>query len=133
VLAAGGAKEAFQLMMVEHLDTLAETSAKAISNIKFDKVVVWDGGGPNGATSGFLQSMANTLPPMMHVLREIAGVELPTYLGKMAGEQPRPAETDVTPTALVGDGSSRADGGVVAPADTPVSPRKEISRAERGR
>jgi dihydroxy-acid dehydratase len=32
VAAAGGAKEAFQLMMVEHLDTLAETSAKAISN-----------------------------------------------------------------------------------------------------
>jgi flotillin len=131
VLAAGGAKEAFQLMMVEHLDTLAETSAKAISNIKFDKVVVWDGGGPNGATSGFLQSMANTLPPMMHVLREIAGVELPTYLGKMAGEHPPATETDVTSTALVGDGSSRSDGGVVAPADTPLSPRKEIPRAER--
>ena len=31
--------------MLEKLDTLAETSAKAISNIKFDKVVVWDSGG----------------------------------------------------------------------------------------
>ena len=83
VEAAGGAKEAFQLMMLEHLDTLAETSAKAISNIKFDKVVVWDGG--NGdAPAGFLQNMAKTLPPMMHVLRDIAGVELPNYLGKLA-------------------------------------------------
>jgi flotillin len=132
VLAAGGAREAFQLMLVEHLDTLAETSAKAISNIKFDKVVVWDGGGPNGATSGFLQSMANTLPPMMHVLRDIAGVELPTYLGKIAGET-HASETDVTPSALVGDGTSNGDKGVVAPVDTPLSPRKEMPRADRSR
>lgn len=89
VEAAGGAKDAFQLMMLEHLDTLAETSAKAISNIKFDKVVVWDGG--NGAaSSGFLQSLAKTLPPMMHVLRDIAGVELPSYLGKLEDQGAKP-------------------------------------------
>jgi flotillin len=82
--AAGGAKEAFQLMMVDHLDTLAETSAKAISNIKFDKVVVWDSGTGNGATSNFLQNMANTLPPMMHVMQQIAGVELPGFMGKLS-------------------------------------------------
>ena len=87
VLAAGGAKEAFQLLMVEHLDTLAETSAKAISNIKFDKVVVWDSGN-GGGTSGFLQNMAKTLPPMMHVMREIAGVELPGYMGKFGTDAP---------------------------------------------
>ena len=45
VEACGGAKQAFQLMMLEHLDKLAETSAKAISNIKFDKIVVWENGG----------------------------------------------------------------------------------------
>jgi flotillin len=104
VIAAGGAKEAFQLLMVEHLDTLAETSAKAISNIKFDKVVVWDGGGPNGATSGFLQSMANTLPPMMHVLRDIAGIELPTYLGKIAGgESASVDDREISSPALIAD------------------------------
>jgi flotillin len=83
--AAGGAKEAFPLLTVEHLDTLAETSAKAISNIKFDKVVVWDGGGGTGTAgaSGFLQSMARTLPPMMNVLQDIAGVELPNYMPRM--------------------------------------------------
>ena len=43
--ACGGAKQAFQMLMLEHLDKLAETSAKAISNIKFDKVVVWENGG----------------------------------------------------------------------------------------
>jgi len=100
VQACGGAKEAFQLMMIEHLDTLAETSAKAISNIKFDKVVVWDGGTPGGGTSGFLQNMANTLPPMMNVLRDIAGVELPGYFGTMAKDGKEievPAATAVVP------------------------------------
>jgi flotillin len=85
VSACGGAKEAFQLLMVEHLDTLAETSAKAISNIKFDKVVVWEGGN-GGGTANFLQSMAHTLPPMMQVIREIGGVELPGFLAKPAGD-----------------------------------------------
>ncbi len=92
VAAAGGADEAFKLLMVEHLDTLAETSAKAISNIKFDKVVVWDSGqGGKGGASGFLQSMAGTLPPMMNVLRDIAGVELPGYASEPP-ERPEPAK-----------------------------------------
>lgn len=84
VAACGGAREAYQLMMLEHLDTLAETSAKAISNIKFDKVVVWENGGNGGGTSGFLQSMAKTLPPMMQVIKDIGGVELPTFVAKEA-------------------------------------------------
>src|SRR5688500_1064255 len=107
VQACGGAKEAFQLMMIEHLDTLAETSAKAISNIKFDKVVVWDGGTPGGGTSGFLQNMANTLPPMMNVLRDITGVELPGYFGTMAKDS---KEIEVPAATVV----ARSEG-VVAP------------------
>ncbi len=83
VEACGGAKEAYQLLMLEHIDTLAETSAKAISNIKFDKVVVWDTGNGAASAAGFLQNMARTLPPMMHVLRDIAGVELPGYVAKL--------------------------------------------------
>ena len=121
VQACGGAKEAFQLMMIEHLDTLAETSAKAISNIKFDKVVVWDGGANGGATSGFLQNMANTLPPMMNVLRDIAGVELPGYFGRMTPDG-RAIETEVQ-----GSGAVSGDG-VTAPAVTPLSPRPESPR-----
>ena len=55
--ACGGAQPAFQLMMLEHLDKLTEASAQAISNIKFDKIVVWEGGGANGtsSTANFLQ------------------------------------------------------------------------------
>ena len=93
VEACGGAKAAFQLMMLEHLDKLAETSAKAISNIKFDKIVVWEGGGNgngNGTTNtaDFLHSMAKTLPPMMNVVRDIGGIDLPESLMKMADDLP---------------------------------------------
>ena len=83
--ACGSAKDAFQLLMLEHLDHLAESSAKAISNIKFDKVVVWENGSQNGKTStaNFLHGMAGTLPPMMQVLKDIGGVELPESLVKL--------------------------------------------------
>ncbi len=88
VEACGGAQQAFQLMMLEHLDKLAETSAKAISNIKFDKVVVWENGGADGRsnTADFLHKMAGSLPPMMQVMRDIGGVEIPTSLAKLVGE-----------------------------------------------
>jgi len=88
VEACGGAQQAFQLMMLEHLDTLAETSAKAISNIKFDKVVVWENGGGNGRsnTADFLHKMAGTLPPMLNVMRDIGGIEVPESLAKLTGD-----------------------------------------------
>lgn len=84
--ACGCANSAFQMMMIEHLDKLAETSAQAISNIKFDKVVVWENGGHNGQTStaNFLQGMSRTLPPMLQVLRDLAGIELPDTLLKVS-------------------------------------------------
>jgi flotillin len=86
--ACGGAKEAFQLLMLEHFDNLVEASAKAISNIKFDKVIVWENGSQNGhsQTANFLQNMARTLPPMMQVMKDIGGVELPESLVKFAGD-----------------------------------------------
>jgi len=88
--ACGGAKEAFQLMLLEHIEKLAETSAQAISNIKFDKVIVWEGGGNGedgrGNTANFLNGMAKTLPPMLQVMKDIGGVELPESLIKLAQE-----------------------------------------------
>lgn len=89
ISACGGANQAFQLLMLEHLDNLAEASAKAISNIKFDKVVVWENGGSNGrsSTADFLSGMAKSLPPMMQVLKDIGGVELPSSLVKLGGDE----------------------------------------------
>jgi flotillin len=93
--ACGGSQQAFQMMMLEHIDNLAAASAQAISNIKFDKVVVWDGGG-NGAgagsnTSKFLQDMARTLPPMMQVMKDIGGVEMPDYIAKLHSDAAKSA------------------------------------------
>ena len=88
--ACGGSREAFQMLMLEHLDNLADASARAISNIKFDKVVVWENGGQNGrgTTADFLSGMAKTLPPMMQVMRDIGGIELPESLIKFSEENP---------------------------------------------
>ncbi|UUO05297.1 SPFH domain-containing protein [Blastopirellula sp. J2-11] len=91
VQACGSSKEAFQLMLLEHLDSLAESSAKAISNIKFDKVVVWEGGGAKdgrSSTADWLSGMAKTLPPMMQVLKDIGGVELPEAFIRYAEDGP---------------------------------------------
>jgi len=97
--ACGGAKEAFQLLMLEHFDNLVEASAKAISNIKFDKVIVWENGGQNGSsqTANFLQNMARTLPPMMQVMKDIGGVELPESLVKFTGVEDKVAVKDELP------------------------------------
>jgi flotillin len=100
VQACGGATQAFQMLMLEHLDHLAEASSKAISNIKFDKIVVWENGGHNGKsnTADFLSGMAKTLPPMMQVMRDIGGVELPESLVKLGADEPKAA------TAAQGNG-----------------------------
>ena len=90
--ACGGAKEAFQLLMLDHFDELIAASAQAISSIKFDKVVVWDGAGAQGtngetATANWLRNMAKTLPPMLEVMKEIGGVEFPDVMAKIAGNE----------------------------------------------
>jgi flotillin len=104
VQACGGAQEAFQLMMLEHFDHLVEASAKAISNIKFDKVVVWEGAGANGqsATANWLQNMARVLPPMMQVMKDVGGVEIPATLAKFTSvDGKRPEATAAEPAKSV--------------------------------
>jgi len=90
VEACGGAQQAFQMLMLEHIDTMAQASAQAIANIKFDKVIVWEGGGNGnghgGQTSQFLQNLARVMPPMMQVMKDIGGVEMPEYLARFTGE-----------------------------------------------
>ena len=87
VEACGGSDEAFQMLMLEHFDNLVDASAKAISNIKFDKVVVWEGGGKDGtsSTANWLSNMSKTLPPMMQVMKDIGGVEIPDTLMNLGG------------------------------------------------
>jgi flotillin len=92
VESCGGSQQAFQMLMLEHLDHLSETAAKAISNVKFDKVIVWDNGqggdGANGAAN-FLRGLGSSLPPVLQIMKDIGGVEMPDYFGKlMGGDEP---------------------------------------------
>jgi flotillin len=108
--ACGGAQQAFQLLMLEHLDKMAETAAQAISNIKFDKVVVWENGG-NGAgsnTSQFLQNLARAMPPMMQVMKDIGGVEMPEYMARLVPEAPAHTGTAAAPPAEDENGRNAA-------------------------
>jgi flotillin len=109
--ACGGANQAFQMLMVEHIEKLSENAAKAISNIKFDKVVVWDGGqGENGrgSTANFLHGLSGALPPVMHMMRDIGGVELPPYFGKLADP--------------LAQSAASGEAGAAAPTGTPPVP-----------
>lgn len=102
VEACGGSSAAFQMLMLEHLDNLADASARAISNIKFDKIVVWENGGHNGksSTADFISGMAKTLPPMMQVMKDIGGVELPESLISFTKDaENRTADYGKTPAA----------------------------------
>jgi hypothetical protein len=82
-----------------HLQALAQTAATAISNIKFDKVIVWDSGngangaGAGGGAAGFLQSLAKSIPPMMNVMQDLGGVKMPEFLGKLTTEGSEAAAT----------------------------------------
>jgi flotillin len=91
VESCGGAQQAFQMLMLEHIEELSKTAAQAIANVKFEKVVVWDGGGMDGknGTAGFLRGLAGALPPMMHMMRDIGGVQMPEYFGKLVEEEAR--------------------------------------------
>jgi flotillin len=103
IAACGGADQAFKMMMLEHLEQMTEVSAKAISNIKFDRVVVWENGGQaNGVsnTANFLQGMARVMPPMMQVLKDVAGVELPETLVKLQDDVSQ--HNGAAPTASAG-------------------------------
>jgi flotillin len=96
VEACGGSQQAFQMLMLEHIDKLAQTAAQAISNIKFDKVIVWDqgsNGNGTGATANFLQNLARGLPPMLQVMKDIGGVEMPEYFARLSEEAKQSKET----------------------------------------
>ncbi|HEV3445596.1 MAG TPA: SPFH domain-containing protein [Gemmataceae bacterium] len=115
--ACGGAQAAFQMLLLEHLDALTQASAQAISQIKFDKVVVWENGtNGNGAnaTAHFLQGLARTMPPIMQVMKDIGGVELPDYFGKLMPEK----AADQKEASVV----SVKPGPAVSPSETVAAP-----------
>ena len=98
IAAAGSADEAARLMVTEQLPKLVEEQVKAVSNLKIDKVTVWDSGkGENGKTktADFLSGLIGSVPPLHEIARN-AGVELPEFLGKASqtDKRPRPEKLD---------------------------------------
>ena len=85
VNAAGGdSKEAVLLMISDKLPELVKTQVEAIKNLKIDKITVWDGqNGKDGktATANFVSGLMQSVPPL-HDLFNMAGMQLPSYLGK---------------------------------------------------
>lgn len=96
--------EAVKLLIADKLETLVQIQVEAIKNLKFDKITVWDGGSKDGTTStaNFASSLMKSIPPM-NELFEMAGMELPKFLGedlkktldnKVAGETEEAKQED---------------------------------------
>ncbi|MBN1501297.1 MAG: flotillin family protein [Spirochaetes bacterium] len=88
LVAASGnqAKDAATLLLVEKLEEIVKLQTEAIKNIKIDKITVWDSGnGEKGSTANFLSGMIKSLPAL-HDVAEMAGIDLPDYLGKTTAE-----------------------------------------------
>lgn len=91
VSAAGGNSDAaVRLMLADKMEELIKIQVEAIKNIKIDKVTVWDGGNSNGdgktSTANFLSGLMKSIPPMQEMFN-MAGMELPEYLGKEKVEE----------------------------------------------
>ncbi|MFL2975112.1 MAG: flotillin family protein [Candidatus Thalassarchaeaceae archaeon] len=83
--ASGDPKAAATLLMVEKIEAMVNAQTEAIRNLKIDKITVWDSGNSadgNSATSNFVSSLVQSLPPI-HDVAKMSGVELPDYLGSM--------------------------------------------------
>jgi flotillin len=98
VKAAGGnAGDAIRLMVADKLEELVRIQVEAVKNLKIDKVTVWDGmGGKDGGsnTANFLSGLMKSIPPMSELFN-MAGMELPEYLGKTKEEKSEQAEAPV--------------------------------------
>jgi flotillin len=103
VHAAGGDPHLASLLMItEQMPKLVAEQVKAISNLKIDKINVWETGrgGKDGknSTADFVSGLIGVLPPLHDITKNI-GLQLPQYLGKMVEpmaavvpEAPKPAD-----------------------------------------
>lgn len=94
VAAAGGnSRDAVLMLIADKLEELVKTQVEAIKNIKIDKVTVWEGGqqqeGEGNSTSKFISGLYKSVPPMSDLFN-MAGMDLPAYLGKKTEEGPQP-------------------------------------------
>lgn len=94
VQAAGGdANKAYMLLLLEKLPELVKTQVEAVKGVNIDHVTVWDSGNGTdgkGSTANFVSGLMKSVPPLSDLF-DLAGMNLPEYLGKKTEVQ------DVTP------------------------------------
>ena len=94
VEAAGGdPRAAAQLMLTDKMEDLIRIQVEAVKNVKIDKVTVWDSGeGKDGknATAGYISGLMKSIPPLNEMF-QMAGMELPPFLGSEKKEAAAPA------------------------------------------
>jgi flotillin len=118
--ACGGPEAAYRMLMIEHIPVLADKAAEAISNIKFDKVVMWGGAGPNGSASGvtnFVTDLMGTLPPALHTMLNIGGVSVADGMFKVHSD-----DDDVPPVTPPENGQRVERRATDLPLAEPVEP-----------
>ena len=94
--ADGDTDAAVRMMIADKMEDIVKVQVEAIKNLKIDKVTVWDSGGGKGesSTANFLSGLMKSIPPM-NDLFNMAGMQLPEYLGKQkdaAKAEEKPAE-----------------------------------------
>ena len=106
--ADGDTNAAVRMMIADKMEDIVKVQVEAIKNLKIDKVTVWDSGNGKGesSTANFLSGLMKSLPPM-NELFDMAGMELPEYLGKdkqrelekalEKAQEQKPAEPQETP------------------------------------
>ena len=105
VEACGGADSAYRLLMLEHIPTLADKAAEAISNIRFDKVVMWGGAGQNGTAAtgvtSFITDLMGALPPALHTMMNIGGIKVADGVIQLVEDEATAAEAGRAPATRV--------------------------------
>ena len=92
----GDADAAVRMMIADKMEEIVKVQVEAIKNLKIDKVTVWDSGNGKGdsSTANFLSGLMKSIPPM-NDLFNMAGMQLPDYLGKE--KEAKIAETATEP------------------------------------
>ena len=95
VEAAGGeANKAYMLLLIEKLPELVKTQVEAVKGVNIDHVTVWDNGNSadgKGSTANFISGLMKSVPPLGDLF-DLAGMNLPEYLGKKKETDTPPAE-----------------------------------------
>ena len=83
--AGGHSDDAIRLMIADKMEELVKIQVQAIQDLKIDKITVWDNGSTSAdgknATANFVSGLMKSIPPM-NELFDMAGMQLPKYLGE---------------------------------------------------